>query len=391
MVPLAAPRGPVAPRRSLKFRTFFQNFPRFTVFAPRMKTASSCIVLTVVSLLATVGLAQQPNREARLERLLERFPESDANGDGELTPREVRTFIRERRKNRGGRGDRPRGGAQPTHADVAYGDHEKQRFDIWLPDTDEPAPLCIYIHGGGFRAGDKQQVPRGAPQTYLSEGVAFASMNYRLTEGGAHPYPAPMHDAARGLQLIRSRAEEWNLDPERVVCFGGSAGAGISLWLAFHEDLADPGADDSVARESTRILAAGSFNGQSTYDIRTFRDWFDEPDLRPEQGLIDLYAVEDEMDWESERVRQLMEEASPIHHLTGDDPPVYMRHLRGDLPVDATTPAMVWVHHVRLGLELREAMSDLGVECRVASPDHPEDEYGGLAEFLIEKVKGGGE
>ena len=54
------------------------------------------------------------------------------------------------------------------------------------------------------------------------------------------------------LQTIRSKAKEWNLDPERIACYGGSAGAGISLWLAFHEDLADPNSDDPIARQSTQ-------------------------------------------------------------------------------------------------------------------------------------------
>jgi len=279
--------------------------------------------------------------------------------------------------------------AAPTHADVAYGEHPKQRFDLWLAESKDggPTPLCIHIHGGGFRQGDKRVAP-GVPRPYLEAGVSFASINYRLSEGGKHPYPIAMHDGARALQFIRSKAAEWNLEPRRIVCYGGSAGAGISLWLAFHDELADPESEDPVARQSTRILAAATSNGQSTYDMRTFREWFGVPELAPHPALTDFYAVEDEADWESERVRESMREASAITHLSKDDVPVYMTYRRGDVPVTAATHEGVWVHHVKLGLKLREAMEELGLECVVVSPDHERDPYGGLPAFLIAKLKG---
>jgi len=343
------------------------------------------IVATALSLYPNPISAQQaPTLEERLKRFLERFPESDLDEDGTLTRTEVREFNRKRRAGREGRqgGDRP----QPTHPDVAYGDHEKQRFDLWVvEEAEEPTPLAIYIHGGGFRGGDKRGISTAFLQAFRDAGIAFASMNYRLSDVG--PYPLMMEDAARGLQTIRHRAAEWNLDPERIACYGGSAGAGISLWLGFHDDLADPDSDDPVARQSTRIVAAGTLNGQSTYDMRTFREWFGVPNLEAHSALYAFYGVEEGGDWQTERVFQLMEDASPITHLTEDDVPVYMVFRRGDVPVDENTSQGIWVHHVQLGLKLQEAMEELGLECHVQSPDHPEETYGGLTEFLIAKLQ----
>lgn len=326
---------------------------------------------------------QRPTREERLAAFLKRFPESDANKDGELTREEMLAFQRSRQPNQ----NRDRAAATPTHADVAYGEHPKQRFDLWLAKSTDgkPTPLCIYIHGGGFRGGDKR-VNANVPAPYLAKGISFAAMNYRLSEGGKNPYPIAMHDAARGLQTIRSRAKEWNIDPDRVVCYGGSAGAGISLWLGFHEDLADPDSDDPVARQSTRILAAATTNGQSTYDMRTFREWFHVPNLEPHPALVDFYAVKQPSDWETDRVKRLMTDASAITHLTKDDVPVYMTYGRGDVPVKVDTNAGVWVHHVKLGLKLQERMGELGLECVVVSPEDRDEEYGGLPGFLIRKL-----
>ncbi|MEM8955623.1 MAG: alpha/beta hydrolase [Verrucomicrobiota bacterium] len=258
---------------------------------------------------------------------------------------------------------------------------------MWLADTKDgkSSPLCIYIHGGGFRGGDKR-VNASVMKPYLENGISFASMNYRLTNGGEFPYPTAMHDAARGLQFIRSKAKHWNIDPERIVCYGGSAGAGISLWLAFHDDLADPESDDPVARKSTRILAAGSTGGQSTYDMRTFREWFGVPDLPVHDAFFDFYAIQDGESADTPRVARLAEDASPINHLSPDDVPVYMSYSRENSPVYRDTEPGAWVHHPLLGLKLKEAMNKLNLKCYVSYPGHEERTYPTMTAFLIEKL-----
>lgn len=274
----------------------------------------------------------------------------------------------------------------PTHANVAYGPHERQVFDIWLTPSSEskPTPLVIYIHGGGFRGGDKNTLKPDSLKKFQEAGFSVAAIHYRLSDSGI--YPIMMDDAARCVQTIRNRAMEWNLNSEKFACYGGSAGAGISLWLAFHDDLANPRSSDPVARESTRIIAAATINGQATYDLRSFREIFGLPKLRNHKALYAFYGVKKESDWNSKRVRALMKDASAITHLSTDDIPVYMTYNRGNIPVDLHTAEGVWVHHVKLGLHLQKAMNKLGLECVVASPDHPETKYGSLESFLIAKL-----
>lgn len=346
--------------------------------------------LWVIFLLGGLQLnsfAQNTQVDERSKRMLIRFPEADLNKDGKLTREEFKEF-RERRGT-GGSGRKGRQSAElaPTHKDVKYGDHEKQAFDIWLAESidGKKTPLVIFIHGGGFRGGGKGAVSGKVVQSYLDQGISFASMNYRLSDVG--PYPIMMNDSARGLQFIRSKAEEWNLDSKHVACYGGSAGAGISLWLGFHEDLADPESEDLVARQSTRIVAAATQNGQSTYDMRTFREWFGVPNLKPESALIPFYAIKSEADWDTQRVKKLMTDASPISHLSKDDVPVFMAYGKGDVPIDENSPGSLWVHHARLGLKLKEAMDKLGLECHVTWRDHPSKEYRSLHAFLSAKLK----
>ncbi|NRB74616.1 MAG: alpha/beta hydrolase [Verrucomicrobiales bacterium] len=265
----------------------------------RFWSVAGAALLTAGTAFGEEEVGKEPDRADRLTGILKRFPASDANHDGTLTPEEAQAFFKKRREaqssDRPERPERPKGNRppkpEPTAADVSYGDHEKQAFDIWaVPGATEPTPLVIFIHGGGFRTGDKSAFPPSVIETYHDAGVAFAAMNYRLSDVG--PYPIMMEDAARGLQTIRHRALEWNIDPEKIACCGGSAGAGISLWLGFHEDLADPESGDPIARQSTRIVAAGTMNGQSTYDIRDFREWFGAPGLEPDRALPLFYAIE---------------------------------------------------------------------------------------------------
>lgn len=292
-------------------------------------------------------------------------------------------------KKPGGKKQKKRDSPIPTVPDIAYGDHEKQRFDMWpVPGATEPTPLAIRIHGGGFIAGDKQPNSPYALTLFHDAGIAYCSINYRLS--GAGTYPIMMKDAARALQTIRHRAKEWNIDPDKIACYGDSAGAGISLWLAFHDDLADPDSDDPIARQSTRIVAAATINGQSTYDRRTFREWFGVPNLKMDLPMTRLYGVKEEADWESDRVKKMMTDASPITHLSKDDTAaVYMEYKGENTPIDASTKTKVWVHHVKLGLKLQEAMKALDLECIVRAPGivPEEDPYKIVTRFIAKKLQ----
>src|SRR5262245_16722247 len=71
---------------------------------------------------------------------------------------------------------------KPTHADVKYGPHERNVFDLYLPESDKPTPLVLFIHGGGFRAGDKRGLNAAEGKAYLDAGFAVAAINYRFTD-----------------------------------------------------------------------------------------------------------------------------------------------------------------------------------------------------------------
>jgi acetyl esterase len=312
------------------------------------------------------------------------FDRIDADKDGFVTLEEARAFAQQRRPP-----GRPPGPPLPTpdHENVPYGPHERNVLDIWLAKSDQPTPLVIYYHGGGFRGGDKRTIQPQLLEGLLKAGVSVAAANYRLTDTA--PYPAQMHDCARALQFLRLHAAEYNLDPTRVGATGGSAGAGISLWLAFHDDLADPNNEDEVLRQSTRITCAVVYAAQSSYDPRFHKELFGTDQVEP--ALIALFGMSGPQDVNDPKFWPLFEDASALTHLTADDAPVFAFYPQANDPLPPNPPGNLFIHHPKFGIVLKERMDAVGVECivkfREDYPDTPGrppvDEY---LRFFLEKL-----
>ncbi len=155
------------------------------------------------------------------------------------------------------------------HFNLAYGEYDRNKFDILLPINDSLHGLVIFIHGGGFRKGDKNAIytRKQDIKYFLDNNIAVASINYRFySDNDSLGVRLCLQDIQTAIQYLRFNASEFNIDKERVGCFGTSAGAGSSLYFAFHDDLAIQG-DSSLKGESTRLMCAGAIATQSTYNV----------------------------------------------------------------------------------------------------------------------------
>ncbi len=250
----------------------------------------------------------------------------------------------------------------PTFKDVYYGRHNRNLMDVWLAESDEPTPGLISIHGGAFRHGVRK-VSNVLLRDCLADGISVVAITYRFAP--AHLAPAQFEDAARAVQFIRHNAEEWNLDPSRIASTGGSAGAGLSLWLGLHDDMADPDSSDLVSRQSTRLTCMAVDQGQSSYDLRFIRELIPEQDTWKCGPLERLFGVDaDELDALPEEKYALMEEVSALPHLSPDDnSPVLLTYVSAlDTPVSDRS---IGIHHARFGYALKDAMEQLGLFCEV--------------------------
>ncbi len=282
----------------------------------------------------------------------------------------------------------------PTHYDVAYGPHPKQVLHFWKAESDKPTPVLLFIHGGGWMGGGRLSGLTAMLPEMLKAGISVASVEYRfIPEATADevvpPVKGPLHDAARALQLVRSKAAEWNIDKARIGASGGSAGACSSLWLAFHPDLADPKSADPVARESTRLWCAAVTGAQTTLDPQQMKDWtpnsrygghafgfMADPAKRDSQFAEFLAKRDTILPW--------IAEYSPYALVTADDPPIYMSY--------STPPALGQeqkdpTHTANFGVKLQERCKAAGVECELFYPGAPDAKHHSAQDYLIEKLK----
>ncbi|HVJ69075.1 MAG TPA: alpha/beta hydrolase [Caulifigura sp.] len=347
----------------------------------------------VPALICTSALAQSPQPVSPTAQPATKATE-DAKAPATQAPAAPQTRAQERRENRQNQKAAAAAAAPkkpvvlptPTVSDAAYGDHPKQKIHFWKADTKEPAPLLFFVHGGGWRGGDRTAVS-GLLGPMLSSGISVVSVEYRFVQEAQDvepPVKAPLHDAARALQFVRSKAGEWNIDKTRIGASGGSAGACTSLWLAFHDDLADPNSSDPVARESTRLLCAAVTGAQTTLDPVQMKEW--TPNSKYGAHAFKITAPADKSKTEFEaflakrnEIQPWINEYSPYHLVTKGDSPVYLYYAKAPaLGMEELDPT----HTANFGLKLQEHCKEVGVPCEFVYPGASDVQHATVADYL---------
>ena len=270
----------------------------------------------------------------------------------------------------------------PTKSNVKYGDHERHVLDFWQAKSEKPTPLVFVIHGGGWSGGSKERLSRFVdPNLLLKSGISVVAINYRLMKHSQEvtpPVKAPLEDAARALQFVRSKAKEWNIDKQRIGAAGGSAGACSSLWLAFHDDMADPNSKDPVSRESTRLFCAGIIGAQTTLDPQQMVEWTPNSNYGGHAFGKKNFA---EFLKDRETIMPWIKEYSPYSLVTKDDPPVFIKYgpapAMGQAQKDPT-------HSANFGMGLKKHCDEIGTVCHVSYDGVENPKYQSPEEFLIQ-------
>ncbi|MDZ4853069.1 MAG: family 16 glycoside hydrolase [Pirellulaceae bacterium] len=282
----------------------------------------------------------------------------------------------------------------PTVYDLSYGPHPKQVLHFWKAESDKPTPLLFYIHGGGWMAGGRLNGLSAMLPTMLKEGISVASVEYRFipeatADGVSPPVKGPLHDAARALQLVRSKANEWNIDKQRIGASGGSAGACSSLWLAFHPEMADPSSADPIARESTRLQCAAVTGAQTTLDPKQMKEWTPNSKYGGHAfgftgDLTKKISQFDEFFAKRDTILPWIAEYSPYALVSADDPPVYLFYSAPPgLGQDQKDPT----HTSNFGVKLQEHCQAVGAPCELYYPNAPNAKHATVQEYLLEMLQ----
>ena len=252
------------------------------------------------------------SRDELPARLRRNFDRVDRNSDGAISLQEHRQFLQRRDRSK------------PTVPDdvkilrdlsyVADG-HERQKLDLYLPKTDAPTPLIIWVHGGAWRAGNKDPCP---VLGFLDEGYAIASVNYRLSQH--EQFPAQIEDCLTAIRWLRERADEYNLDGDRFVVWGASAGGHLAALVGASGGETKFNAEASIS--SPRVAAVIDFFGPTDFSKMNQQggnlgvmnhDAADSPESRLIGGPV------------QERPDQVRA-ANPATYVDRKDPPVLIVH-----------------------------------------------------------------
>ena len=192
-----------------------------------------------------------------------------------------------------------------TLIDVTYctPDNLPQSMDVYFPDAGEPWPALVYVHGGAWIRGDKAEAAMFA-RAMTDQGYLVVSLNYRLYPAGR--YPAMIEDVKCAIRSLRANAREYNLDPDRIGAVGVSAGGHLVALLGTSEASAGMEVGEHL-EQSSRVQAVVAM-APVTDLTRKFPNA--DIELMRQVGFGEDNIVQ----------------ASPITHVTADDPPFLLIH-----------------------------------------------------------------
>jgi acetyl esterase/lipase len=197
--------------------------------------------------------------------------------------------------------------------DLAYvpGGHERQKLDLYLPEkaAEQPLPLVVWIHGGGWEAGSKE----GCPAVPLVEkGYAAASINYRLSQQAL--FPAQIEDCKAAIRWLRANAKKYHLDPRHIGVWGASAGGHLVALLGATGGVKDLEGEEGNLDQSSRVQAVVDWFGPT--DFATIGKGLSDP-KSPVSRLIGGSPQEN---------KEKAAKASPITYVGKDAAPTLIMH-----------------------------------------------------------------
>lgn len=290
-------------------------------------------------------------------------------------------------------------------AGVAYGPNPRNLLDAWI--LPSPSPIAVFIHGGGFNRGSRDDIHSGDDVArLLAAGISVATISYRWgyedpalaaqatnpdAEGSTPQDGARvdyiLRDCACAIQFLRYRAADWGLDASRIAAWGPSAGGGCATWIDTIDDLALPEHADPVLRQSSRIRAAGHLLGQPTYDWTRWAEL-----LRMDEAY-----VEREMSVESSRLSwHLFPElrlATDLRRVLDDyaamgpgDGAFYTQNLLPDVSQAQIRDPFQLIHHPRAHVALYERCAAAGLDCEIDTRGLRRGTSADVIEFLIRQL-----
>ncbi|MGW0330111.1 alpha/beta hydrolase fold domain-containing protein [Nocardia sp. NPDC003183] len=208
-----------------------------------------------------------------------------------------------------------------TYHDIPYAviDRTTLMLDLYRPQSDSDVPVVIYLHGGGWKAGDKRDNSEERLAAVARSGIAVASVNYRLAPEAT--YPAPVDDVKAAVRWLRESGTQRGLAVEKIGLWGASAGGCLAAMVALstnNSDLEEP--DGESAPELSSVQAIVTWFAPTDLIANSRRSWLEQLILEP--PVEDSLFGHGPIAADDERVRA----ASPVHRVHPHAPPFLIAH-----------------------------------------------------------------
>jgi acetyl esterase/lipase len=221
-------------------------------------------------------------------------------------------------------------------ADVIYG----RKFgvaltlDVFTPKKDANGAAAIFVVSGGwFSAHESLDAPAGPP--FVNALVNRGYTVFAVVHGSQPKFTIPeiLQDLNRSVRFVRHNAAKYNVDPNRIGIYGGSAGGHLSLMQGTAGDKGNPDAKDPVDRESSRVQAVACF-----YPPTDFLNYGKEGENALGRGILKDYKAPFEFEEYDAKTRTLVpipdgpkfleigRKIAPVNHVSADDPPTLIIH-----------------------------------------------------------------
>ena len=214
-----------------------------------------------------------------------------------------------------------------SHVDLVYAKHgdREMKLDLYIPEKgDGPFPMIVWIHGGGWIGGDKNDcVPLNVG--YCQNGYAAASLSYRFSD--VAPYPAQIEDCKAAIRWLKAHAKEYNLDPNHIGVWGGSAGGHLVCLLGVTGKVKKFDVGENLDQTS-EIHAVCNYFGPT--DMLTVQDGLD-PDAEITKAVLGMLTSL--LGGPMNEKTELAKEASPTTYADRNAAPFLHVHGTSDLLV----------------------------------------------------------
>jgi acetyl esterase/lipase len=197
--------------------------------------------------------------------------------------------------------------------DIEYSNPDNQHLqvDMARPEGEGPFPAVVCIHGGGFRAGDRQSYD-GLIKKLAKDGYVAMTVTYRLAP--KYPFPAAIYDVKAAVRWLRANAAKYHVDPDRIGVTGGSAGGHLAQFLGVTSGVKEFEGDGGNADQSSRVACVVNFYGPSDF-TKSYGKSVDAAEVLPLFFGGNL-----------EKERQKHIQGSPLYWVTPDAAPTLCVH-----------------------------------------------------------------